>query len=220
MKAPCRSCELLDADKSGPACMSCSDRRLYVQHISRTTHNIPEEKMESAENSKKTCKHCEKTLDRSEFRDNPAMKDKKESHCRICRKTEARERYVRKTVAIQDIEPTKPLKINVKVVPVDNTPQPLPKRGPKEINGKPDWAVFPFQEASAVANVFAYGVKKYGRPFSYRDGIPPTELLSAIFRHAIKIQEGELLDEESGLPHWAHIAANGIMAMSKKATEE
>lgn len=90
------------------------------------------------------------------------------------------------------------------------------KRGPKELTGKRDWSIFPFREAGPVVDVFEYGVQKYGRPFSYRDGIPTGELLAAIIRHAVQIQNGEELDAESGLPHMAHIAANALMAMSSR----
>ena len=94
------------------------------------------------------------------------------------------------------------------------------KRGPKDLAGKRDWSIFPFREAGPVADVFEYGVKKYGRPFSYRDGIPYGELLAAIVRHVIQIQEGRDLDEESGLPHAAHIAANALMILSSSRKVE
>jgi hypothetical protein len=93
-------------------------------------------------------------------------------------------------------------------------------RGPKELTGKRDWSVFPFREAGPVVDVFEYGVRKYGRPFSYRAGIPTGELLAAIIRHAVHIQDGQELDEESGLPHMAHIAANALMAMSARTQFE
>lgn len=87
-------------------------------------------------------------------------------------------------------------------------------RGPKESEGKPDWTIFPFAEAEEVLKVFEYGTIKYGAPFTYRKGIPIDELLAAIFRHTIHIQNGNLLDDESGLSHFAHIAANALMAIS------
>lgn len=88
------------------------------------------------------------------------------------------------------------------------------ERGPKELTGKRDWSVFPFREAGSVCDVFEYGAKKYGKPFTYRAGIPTCELLAAIIRHSICIQEGQLIDDESGLPHAAHVAANALMMLS------
>jgi hypothetical protein len=91
-------------------------------------------------------------------------------------------------------------------------------RGPKETEGKIDWSVFPFVEAQAVVRVFEYGARKYKAPFTYRLGIPTEELLAAIVRHVVRIQEGEFLDEESNLLHAAHIAANALMLLSRIRT--
>jgi len=87
-------------------------------------------------------------------------------------------------------------------------------RGPKELTGKRDWSIFPFREAGHVVDVFEYGVKKYGEPFTYRAGIPQGELLAAIIRHAIQMLEGHGEDAESHCLHAAHIAANGLMLLS------
>lgn len=90
------------------------------------------------------------------------------------------------------------------------------KRGPKELAGKRDWAIFPFREAGYVVDVFEYGAKKYGKPFTYRAGIPVNELLAAIIRHAIEIQDGNMVDQESGCLHAGHIAAGALMLLSQK----
>lgn len=88
-------------------------------------------------------------------------------------------------------------------------------RGPKEITGKVDWSVFPFAEAEEVCIVFANGAKKYGAPFTYRKGIPESELLAAAVRHLVQIHRGQSIDQESGCSHWAHVAANAIMAIAQ-----
>ncbi len=87
-------------------------------------------------------------------------------------------------------------------------------KGPKEKEDKPDWSIFPFDEAEHVLRVFEYGAKKYCKPFTYRQLVPPDELLAAAIRHLICIQNGFSCDRESGLLHWAHIAANALMALS------
>jgi hypothetical protein len=86
--------------------------------------------------------------------------------------------------------------------------------GPKEKEGKPDWSIFPFDEAQHVLYVFEYGAKKYGAPFTYRKLVPRDYLLAATIRHLIEIQNGCDLDRESCLLHWAHVAANALMALS------
>jgi hypothetical protein len=95
-----------------------------------------------------------------------------------------------------------------------------PQRGPKEKDGKPDWSIMPFNEMEYALRVFEYGVKKYGGPFTYRAGIPISELLSAAMRHLIAIQNGEEIDPESGQPHAAHVVTNGLMMISQFIKEE
>lgn len=89
-----------------------------------------------------------------------------------------------------------------------------PYNGPKEKEGKPDWSIFPFDEAQYVLEVFEHGAKKYSAPFTYRKLVSPNDLLSASIRHLVEIQNGRNYDRESGRPHWAHVAANSLMALS------
>lgn len=210
-------------------------------HLIPFVKNEFKEPMKTPEIQKKLCSgKCRQLLPLDAFRYHPQTRDKLEGTCRLCRNALAKEQYhIRKQKAAMT-EPTsspaqKPKqKTTIRIIaeeppikeitPIDQVriknislDPPLSEiRGPKELTNKTDWAIFPFREAEAVVDVFAYGVKKYGRPFSYRDGIPTNELLSAIFRHAIEIQNGSLVDEESGQLHLAHIAANALMAMSKK----
>jgi hypothetical protein len=87
--------------------------------------------------------------------------------------------------------------------------------GPKEKEGKTHWKYFPFKECEEVVKAFEYGVKKYGGPFTYRKGIDPLDLMEAAMRHLIEIQKGNILDSESGLNHFAHVAASALMALSQ-----
>jgi hypothetical protein len=93
----------------------------------------------------------------------------------------------------------------------------------KQTDGKVAWEVFPFQEAEEVVALFEFGSIKYGQPFLYRiaGGIAPWKLAVAAIRHAIEILKGEMTDKESGLSHFAHIAATGLMGISTQryATE-
>ena len=87
--------------------------------------------------------------------------------------------------------------------------------GPKEKEGKTHWKYFPFEECEEVVKAFEYGVKKYGGPFTYRKGIDPLDLMEAAMRHLIEIQKGNIFDSESGLNHFAHVAASALMALSQ-----
>jgi hypothetical protein len=39
--------------------------------------------------------------------------------------------------------------------------------------------------------------------------------MEAAMRHLIEIQKGNILDSESGLNHFAHVAASALMALSQ-----
>lgn len=59
----------------------------------------------------------------------------------------------------------------------------------------------------AVALVRAYGNLKYGDSENWRT-VEPARYFDAMLRHSLSLQKGEALDEESGLPHLAHLATN------------
>jgi hypothetical protein len=72
--------------------------------------------------------------------------------------------------------------------------------------GKPDWSLMPWDALGPVVDVLMFGAEKYG-PESWRD-VPdaPRRYWSAAQRHLIAHIQGEMSDEESGLPHLAHAA--------------
>lgn len=173
---------------------------------------------EMTEEIKKVCKKCLVLKPLAEFPSNKECKDGTEGSCRECKLASQRENDRKKRAEKRELynDPvgdkfSSAIGIgNIKpyVVKADD-------RGPKESTGKPDWSVFPFKEAEDVVKVFEYGSNKYGAPFTYRKGIPTTELWAAIMRHAIAIQSGDDVDPESGCKHMAHIAANALMALSQ-----
>ena len=89
---------------------------------------------------------------------------------------------------------------------------------PKNKTNKPSWSIFPFDEAEEVRKVFEWGAlpKNYKAPFTYRkgSGVPEKDLWDATFRHLLAIQRGEDHASDSLLLHWAHIAANALMAIT------
>lgn len=93
---------------------------------------------------------------------------------------------------------------------------------PKEKENKPDWSIFPFTELEEVLKVFEFGVKKYGKPFTYRqgNGVSKRDLFAATFRHLLEIHKGNLTAKDSHCYHWAHIVANGLMYLSHPEEKE
>lgn len=80
--------------------------------------------------------------------------------------------------------------------------------------GKPDWAVIPFDALEKIVCAFEYGVKKYKRPFAYRAGIPYMRLWASAIRHLVAWRMGEDKASDSGVDHLAHACANILMILS------
>ena len=89
---------------------------------------------------------------------------------------------------------------------------------PKEKEGKLSWYALPLLEMQEVVKAFNYGAspKAYQKPFTYRlgTGLPQEDMYDAVMRHLERIQAGEETATDSGCMHWAHIAADAIIAIA------
>jgi len=79
--------------------------------------------------------------------------------------------------------------------------------------GKPRWDLLPMTEVEDIVEVFTFGAKKYGDR-NWEKGIETDRLFAACMRHLAIVRAGERIDDESGLPHLAHAAANLLMWMN------
>ena len=74
------------------------------------------------------------------------------------------------------------------------------------------------KELQEVVKAFNHGAspKKYKGPFTYRQnqGFPQKDMYDAVMRHMERIQAGELIADDSQCMHWAHIAADALMAIA------
>lgn len=78
----------------------------------------------------------------------------------------------------------------------------------KDVEGKPRLTLVPTGIIWAIAKAREYGVKKYGDPDNWRK-VDPQHYRDAAYRHWLKyIDDPSGKDEESGLPHLAHVATN------------
>lgn len=76
-------------------------------------------------------------------------------------------------------------------------------------SGKPKLSYIPLNLLKDCADVFEFGAEKYDRD-NWRKGLPVTEILDSLLRHIGEIQDGQYLDEESGLSHHGHMMCNVI----------
>jgi len=66
------------------------------------------------------------------------------------------------------------------------------------------YGLVPVIALKRLAEVFTYGAKKY-KPRNYIECKDPQEFVDALFRHLELYRDGEILDQESGLPHLGHL---------------
>lgn len=78
----------------------------------------------------------------------------------------------------------------------------------KADNGKPKLSLVPSAIIYDIAKVREYGTKKYHDPENWRQ-VEPQRYRDAAYRHFLAyIDDPDGVDEESGLPHLAHLACN------------
>lgn len=92
------------------------------------------------------------------------------------------------------------------------------KGGAKHDQGKPRYDLLPPIAIDEMAKVLTFGAEKYA-PNSWQS-VPDAinRYRAALLRHTFAIQRGELIDEESGLPHSALAMCNAafIVELEKK----
>lgn len=85
--------------------------------------------------------------------------------------------------------------------------------GLKFDGGKPRWSLLMQGCAKAltgVAEVLTFGAKKYAAHSWKQVENNKERYRDALYRHLNAIERGEVLDPESGLPHWDHVACNAL----------
>lgn len=123
------------------------------------------------------------------------------------------------------VEPREPIPGWVKLH-VDKKPVKAPRRvgkakategGTKHDASKPPLSLIPVEALNSMADVLAYGAKKYGKG-NYKAGFKQSRLLDAALRHLTAYASKEDKDPESGLSHLGHAAASIAMLLQNIAT--
>ena len=75
--------------------------------------------------------------------------------------------------------------------------------------GKPRYSFIDLQSLEPMARVLEFGAQKYSRD-NWKKGMPINDIFDSMLRHISAIQNGEMIDPESGLPHIGHIQCNAL----------
>ncbi len=74
---------------------------------------------------------------------------------------------------------------------------------------KPKWSQVDFKSLEPMVQALEYGEVKYSK-MNWKKGLPATEIIESLLRHAFAMLDGEELDKESGLPHIGHLQSNAM----------
>lgn len=91
------------------------------------------------------------------------------------------------------------------------------EEGTKNDAEKPPLDLLPTIPLVEISRVLEYGAEKYG-PNNWRKGLAWSRLIAAALRHLTAFNDGEDLDEESGLSHLAHAACCIMFLQEYKKT--
>lgn len=85
--------------------------------------------------------------------------------------------------------------------------------GERYNEGKPKWSLLAWDAIGEVVRVYTFGATKYA-PRNWERGMLYSDVADSMHRHFVSWWHGEKNDEESGLPHLAHMVWNGITLLS------
>ncbi len=80
----------------------------------------------------------------------------------------------------------------------------MTQTGMKFDAGKLDYTLVPWDGLEEIVKVLEFGAKKYARDNWQQVENADTRYLAAAFRHLVAYNQGERIDDETGLSHLAH----------------
>jgi hypothetical protein len=85
----------------------------------------------------------------------------------------------------------------------------VPDGGKRWNKGKPQWSLVHFPSLVMMVRVLEFGAQKYAAD-NWKSGLSVKQILESTIRHTAAMLDGEDIDPESGLPHYAHIQCNAM----------
>jgi len=83
-------------------------------------------------------------------------------------------------------------------------------KGTKDDANKIDVTLIDPEFIIGICKILTFGLTKYERG-NWQRNLDPERILAALERHSLKIQQGEIIDKESGLNHSLHIGCNAMV---------
>ena len=71
---------------------------------------------------------------------------------------------------------------------------------------KPIWSLVDYESIEDMIQILEFGLTKYDQDF-WKDNYDRTSYLNSMQRHLAEMFKGNEFDQESGLPHAAHLMA-------------
>jgi hypothetical protein len=89
--------------------------------------------------------------------------------------------------------------------------------GMKFDGDKRDFTLLPWDSVEEIVKVLEFGAAKYARD-NWKH-VAADRYVKAAFRHLVAYSQGEEHDQESGLPHLAHLGCCVLFLLSLEKTE-
>ena len=83
--------------------------------------------------------------------------------------------------------------------------------GKKYDSDKPRWELLPLDAIEQVVKIMTFGAKKY-EDNNWKK-VEPDRYIGAMLRHLCAHTKGEMLDQDSGFSHLAHLTCNAVFLL-------
>ncbi len=95
----------------------------------------------------------------------------------------------------------------------------LKKMAERNNSGKPQLSYVDLHCLEPAARVLEFGAKKYSRN-NWKLGMPVSKIIDSLLRHIADLQDGKLIDEESGESIVGHIQCNALFLGNLNNTDD
>jgi hypothetical protein len=85
--------------------------------------------------------------------------------------------------------------------------------------GKLEYSMLDLTKLAEAVKVLMFGKQKYARD-NWKKGMNTSSIIDSLMRHLSAIQNGEVIDPESGLSHLGHLQCNALFLGNPNNTQD